>query len=294
MRSFLLNYKLIAFSAMVAIVLAFSACTKEEIIDGNQPPPDSTINNITKETYVNRLYISILGRECTPAEFTEAYDILVAGNLSVQSRGQVIDLITAKPGYYNRLFRIAEENYLNSSDSLDYQTQIFAYNIILQNQAQQQFWPYVTMELARINAWMDAVDDMQSGTITVKEMHKRAVQNFAYDGINMGSLNFVASLFQNFYYRYPTEAELDAGILCVDGFPSTVFFEIADSKEEYVDLFFASTNYYEGQVRDLFTRYLFREPTSAEQTYFGERYKNNDDYKQLQKDILSLDEYVGL
>lgn len=294
MRFSILNYRLIAFSTMVAIVLAFSACTKEEIIGDNQPPPDSTINNITKETYVNRLYISILGRECTPAEFTEAFDILAAGNLSVQSRGQVIDLITAKPGYYKRLYRIAEENYLNSIDSLDYQTQMFAYQIVLSDQSQQQFWPYINFEVARLQAWMDAIDDMQSGTITVTEMHKRAVSNFAYDGINMGSLNFVASLFQNFFYRYPTEAELDAGIQCVDGFPATVFFQIADSKEEYVDLLFASTNYYEGQVRDLFTRYLFREPTSAEQTYFGERYKNNDDYKQLQKDILSLDEYVGI
>jgi hypothetical protein len=294
MRFSILNYRLIAFSTMIAIVLAFSACTKEEIIGDNQPPPDSTINNITKETYVNRLYISILGRECTPAEFTEAFDILAAGNLSVQSRGQVIDLITAKPGYYKRLYRIAEENYLNSIDSLDYQTQMFAYQIVLSDQSQQQFWPYINFEVARLQAWMDAIDDMQSGTITVTEMHKRAVSNFAYDGINMGSLNFVASLFQNFFYRYPTEAELDAGIQCVDGFPATVFFQIADSKEEYVDLLFASTNYYEGQVRDLFTRYLFREPTSAEQTYFGERYKNNDDYKQLQKDILSLDEYVGI
>lgn len=294
MRSALLNYRLLGLSIMVAIVLGFSACTKEEIIGDNQPPPDSTINNITKETYVNRLYISILGRECTPAEFTEAYDILVQGNLSVQSRGQVIDLITAKPGYYNRLYRIAEENYLNSADSLDYQTQMFAYQIILSNQSQSAFWPYINYEVARLTAWMDAVDDMQSGNITVMEMHKRAVQNYAYDGINMGSLNFVASLFQNFFYRYPTQSELDAGIQCVDGFPATVFFEIADSKEEYVDLFFASNNYYEGQVRDLFTRYLFREPTSAEQTYFGERYKSNLDYKQLQKDILSLDEYVGI
>jgi hypothetical protein len=171
---------------------------------------------------------------------------------------------------------------------------MFAYQIVLSDQSQQQFWPYINFEVARLQAWMDAIDDMQSGTITVTEMHKRAVSNFAYDGINMGSLNFVASLFQNFFYRYPTEAELDAGIQCVDGFPATVFFQIADSKEEYVDLLFASTNYYEGQVRDLFTRYLFREPTSAEQTYFGERYKNNDDYKQLQKDILSLDEYVGI
>lgn len=279
---------------MTAIVLAFTACTKEEVIPNNQPPPDSTINNITKENYVNRLYISILGRECTDAEYNEAYDILLQGNLTVQSRGQVIDIISAKPGYYKRLFNIAGENYLNSSDSLDYVSQIYAFNAILQNQSLQQYWPYATMELNRLNLWIASVNDMQAGTLTVAGMHKRAVSNYFYDQINMGSLNYVASLFQNFFFRYPTQSELDAGIHCVDGFPSTVFFQIVDSKEEYTDLFFASDNYYEGQVRDLFTRYLFREPTSAEQTFFSQRYKSNNDYKQLQKDILSLDEYVGL
>lgn len=280
--------------AIATLAMGLSACTKEEVITGNKPPPDSTINNFTKENYVNRLYISILGRECTEAEFDEAYGILVQNNLSVASRAQVIDLITAKPGYYDRLFDIAQIDLLNSADSLDYVDRLFTYQLLLQNPAYQQFWPQLNFEIGRIQQLLATVDDLEDGTINVVGMHKRCVYNFMYDDINMGSLNFVASLFQNFYYRYPSESEMDAGIRCVDGFPATVFFQIADSKEEYIDLFFATDNYFEGQVRDLFKRYLFREPTSAEQTYFGSRYKNGQNYKALQKDILSLDEYVGL
>ena len=47
-------------------------------------------------------------------------------------------------------------------------------------------------------------------------------------------------------------------------------------------------------MRELFARYLFREPTSAEQSFYTQRYKSNQNYKLLQRDILSLDEFVGI
>ena len=290
------NLNRLIWAGFASLILLLSACDKREevVIPNNEPPPDSTINNVTKENYVTRLYISILGRECSDAEFTEAYTILDESNLSVDARKQVIDLISAKPGYYERLFKIAQADFLNSSDSIDFIGQYYTYQLILQNQSLQAFWPTAQYEMGRIDLLMSTVADMKAGTINIVGMHKRCVNNYKYDEINMGSLNFVASMYQNFFYRYPTDAELDAGIQCVDGFPSTVFFQIASSKDQFIDLFFATDNYYEGQVRDLFKRYLFREPTSAEQTYFAERYKATQNYKALQKDILSLDEYVGI
>lgn len=278
----------------IIVLSALSGCTKEEVIPNNQPPPDSTINIVTKENYVNRLYISILGRECTQTEFDESYNVLVQGNLSVDSRKQVISSVMAKPGYYEHVYDIANAELLNSTDSIDYQSQLYTYQLLLQNPVYQQAWPIINAEIARLQTFMASVPDMKNGTINVVGFHKRCVYNYKYDEINMGSLNFVASTYQNFFFRYPTQSELEQGIKCVDGFPATVFLQIADSKEDYIDLFFASDNYYEGQVRGLFNRYLFREPTSAEQTYFTERYKNAQDYKELQKDILSLDEFVGI
>lgn len=286
------KFTLVAFAVWVAIMLG--SCTKEEVIPNNQPPPDSTINNVIKENYVNRLYISILGRECTDAEFTESYTILNQNNLSVDSRKQVINLIAAKPGYYERIFSTANADYLNSTDSIDYVGQIYTYQLALQNQAYQQYWPLLQAELNKLQTFLGSVNDMKNGVITVVGFHKRCVYNYKYDEINMGSLNYVASTYQNFFFRYPTQSELEQGIKCVDGFPATVFMQTAENKEQYIDLFFASPNYFEGQVRGLFNRYLFREPTSAEQTYYTERYMNSLDYKELQRDILSLDEFVGI
>lgn len=281
---------------MLLAVFVISACNKREevVIPNNQPPPDSTINTVTKENYVNRLYISILGRKCTQAEFDESYNILIANELSVDSRKQVFDLIAAKPGYYERILKINETDLLNSSDSIDYANQMTLYNLLLQNPAYQSIWPFINYEKPRLQKMIDVLNDLKSGTANVVELHKRCVYNYIYDGINMGSLNFVAAMYQDFFYRYPSQSELDAGIKAVDGVPSTVFFQTASNKEEFMDLFFASDNYFEGQVRDLFSRYLFREPTSAEQTFFSERYKSNMDYKAFQRDILTLDEFVGI
>jgi hypothetical protein len=80
----------------------------------------------------------------------------------------------------------------------------------------------------------------------------------------------------------------------VDGFVAILFFQTGNSKEQCVDIFLNSDDYYEGQVRDLYLRYLFREPTSEEQGYYANSYFDSDDFDQLQKDILSLDEFAGL
>lgn len=278
---------------VLSVVLAFSACTKEEVIPGNQPPPDSTINSVTKENYVNRLYISILGRECSQAEFDEAYGIIDANNLSLTSRQQVFDIIAAKPGYYERLLNLAEGDYLDGADSVTFSFYLAQFQFWLSNSAYQALWASANYEVPRLQALLNATNDLNSGTITVSEMHKRCVNNYQYDLLNMGSLNFVNSIYQHFFHRNPTQAEQEAGVNSINGFPSIVFLQSASNKQEFIDLFFASDNYYEGQVRDLFTLALYREPTSAEQTYYTQRYKSSQNYKALHRDILTLDEYVG-
>jgi hypothetical protein len=141
---------------------------------------------------------------------------------------------------------------------------------------------------------LNTPEDLANGTIGVREMHRRMVTNDIYDQINMGSYNYVLSLFNNFLFRDPTVAEHDASITMVDGFVAVVFFQTGNSKAEFIDIFLNSDDYYEGQVRDLYLRYLFREPTSEEQGYHSARYFDSDDFDQFQKDILSLDEFAGL
>lgn len=293
----LYNINKVLLSLYTAVALLFiNSCGKTEdvLIPNNQPPPDSTINNITKENYVNRLYISVLGRKCTDEEYGEANVILVNNKLSIDSRKQVFDIVAAKPGYYERLMKIAETDFLNSADSSLFSYQMGLYQQYLGDITHQSEWAAINYEAPRLQLLIDAVADMESGETNVIGMHRRCVSNYLYDFINMGTQNFVISIYQNFFRRYPSQSELDAGVACINGHSATVFYQVADNKELYLDLFFASDNYFEGQVRDLFTRYLYREPTSEEQGYYTERYKSNQNYKSLQRDILTLDEFVGL
>ena len=110
----------------------------------------------------------------------------------------------------------------------------------------------------------------------------------------MGTENFVVSMFQNFLYRYPTAEELVQSKLIVDGFEGVVFLETGVVKDDFINIFFGCNNYFEGQVRDLYLKYLFREPTSVEMSDKASIYKNSLDYKALQKAILSMDEYAGI
>ena len=56
-----------------------------------------------------------------------------------------------------------------------------------------------------------------------------------YDEINMGTENFVVSIFQNFFHRYPTAAELYSASNMVDGNQSTIFNTNGSSKKDFIE-----------------------------------------------------------
>jgi hypothetical protein len=80
----------------------------------------------------------------------------------------------------------------------------------------------------------------------------------------------------------------------VDGFTSVTFYQNGSSKDDFIRNLFNSTDYREGAVRELFYRHLFREPTTEELNYHTLRYLNTESFEEVQKGVLTLDEYVGL
>jgi len=66
------------------------------------------------------------------------------------------------------------------------------------------------------------------------------------------------------------------------------------STTEFISIFFSSDEYYTGQTNILFNRYLFRYPSSEESVNYSLDYINTDDYKSLQRRILSTNEFIGL
>jgi len=276
-------------------VLIISSCSKIEdvIVGDNTMPPDNTIENTTIETYINKLYISTIGREPTESEFLSDFSILREADISQESRGVVIDGIINKDEYYNNLFKLECEHLLLGLDTADINQNILVINVLLTT-AQGLELLYFEDALERMLKLQEVLPGLGDGTISNIEMHKRMVNNNMYDEINMGTENFVISMFQSFMQRYPTISELENGKLMVNDNNASLFFIPGNGKEDFINIFIESDEYFTGQTNILFNRYLFRDPTSEESVNYSLDYINSQDYKLLQRRILSTNEFIGL
>lgn len=276
-------------------ILIISSCTKFEdvIVDGNTHPNDPTIENTVIENYVNKLYISTIGREPTKVEFDDNFETLREANLSQQSREIVIDKVLDKAEYFNNLFKLESANILNGVDTAMINERYYLYKYFLMN-ASGFDSIYIGYEFERLSVLKQALPDFNAGIITNTELYKRMVNNNFFDEINMGTENFVVAMFQHFLLRYPTGAEVDNASDMVNDGNATLFFETGNGKDDFISIFFSSDEYFTGQTSILFNRYLFRYPSSEESVNYSLDYINTDDYKILQRRILSTNEFIGL
>ena len=276
------------------VILTIS-CTKVEevIVDGYTHPIDSTIENMIIENYVNKLYISTIGREPTTTEFDSDYGILRESNMNQESRENVINGILTKDEYNNNLFKLESEHLLLALDTADINQNIHVLNGLIST-AEGLDLLYFEDALEKMLKLQEVLPGLSSGTISTFEMHKRMVNNNFYDEINMGIENFVVSMFQSFMQRYPTLSELENGKLMVNNNNASVFFMPGNGKDDFINIFIESDEYFTGQTNILFNRYLFREPTSEESVNYSLGYIYSKDYKLLQRKILSTNEFIGL
>lgn len=281
--------------SLITILVAI-ACSKDDLvyIDGNEAPPDHTIELITKENYVNKLYISILGRQASDLEFEEGLTIINQNNLSKSNRTELVNKIMNEEEYFHNEYEIIRNEILNSGDTSDVTLWISVFEQTKASTNNPVEIAAYDDYIAKLKLMQQIIPDLKSGAADFPEIHKRCVFNHFYDEINMGTENFVVSIFQNFLLRYPTIGELEAGKGMVDGTQTVTFLKLGENKEDFIDNFFSSNEYYEGQVRTAYLRFLFREPTNEEATKSASLYSNDLDFKQLQSRILISDEYVGI
>jgi hypothetical protein len=281
------------FLACLAVLL--SACTKTEevIIDGNTPPPDETIDNITVESYINRTYIRVLGRKPDSIEFEQGNTTLRVHNLSTADREAFVDQVTSDPGFYQHTFDAWRSYLLDNTDTTEIREFITLFDLLQTNPDYAAIWDVLATEEARLRAVLAIPADLAAG-LAMSEMHKRLTNNYIYDNLNMGSQNFVISHFQNLLLRYPTESELLQGEAMVNGIPAFLFLESGKSRDDFLNIFYASTDYQEGQVVILFNDVLFRDPDSREMVDYTASYDASGDYKALLRSLLITNEFIGL
>ena len=78
---------------LFAIAIVFS-CSKDstELITNNVAPPDYTVDRVIKENYINKLYISMLGREPNVDEFNSARNLL-GDEVTLESRELLVESV---------------------------------------------------------------------------------------------------------------------------------------------------------------------------------------------------------
>ena len=284
------------FLIAILSIVVFSCKKEAELIEipGNQAPPDNTISSVVKESYVNKVYICVLGREPEANELNSGLTLLNQHNLSQADREAFLNEVFNKPEYNQKLYESTSIKFLNSFDTSAISEQLYLYDFLLTDSSYASVFDVIIMEKARMIELRDVPADLSNGTLTMSGMHRRMINNYFYDQINMGTENFVVSTFQHFMDRYPTGTELAEGKNMVDGLNAIVFLTQGNTKDNYMDIILNTGNYYEGQVRELYLRYLFRQPTSEEMVEYTAEYKASLDYVELQKSILSTDEYVGI
>lgn len=282
------------FLAAFFVLLFFQACKKEEIISGNEPPPDQTIENVTISNYVNRVYVSVLGREATSSEKTTGFDLLRQNNLSMDSRIQFLDQVFASSEYRPHLYDFARTELLNNLDTSAITEYLAIYHFLRSDITYQIYWDIIDYEIERLDSLQRVPDDLVNNRIDITYLHRRCVNNYFYDQINMGTENFVVSCFQHFLDRYPGTYELSEGKKMVDGTPAILFLESGQSKDDFISIFFSSQDYFEGLAINLYKRYLLRSPTSIEMGNAAQAFAVSHNYIEMQEAILSTNEYIGI
>ncbi|MDX5325598.1 MAG: hypothetical protein LPK80_04980 [Bacteroidota bacterium] len=280
-------------SLMIIMVLSM-ACTKEEIrvTKVEYTPEDPTLTEAQLIHYVNRIYISLTGRKPDSTELNGALQNLLVDPYNEIVRRSIISAVMQADDHSFYLWTQARNAYLDGVDTAAINDRYRYYRNLAQNAPpgpSQEQYEYQAKRLKRVT---HVPDGLLNDSIDIIEAHRRIIDNEIYDQINMGTENFVVSAFQNFLFRYPTATELQQGKKMVDGGQAVLFLRSGMGKPGFIDIFFDSNEYFEGQIRTLFKDYLYREPTTPELDDWASRYQMNKDYSAIQTDILASDEYL--
>lgn len=277
--------------SLILLCFFFLACTKQEIKlnDGNTAPNERPITLELKKNYINRLYIGLLGRKSLNSEEQAGLQILDTEASRSDRRWLIASIIEQEDFVYN-LFNTQSSDILAGIDTsvIDDDIAEIQRNLMFVSGGVRDY--YLT-QLARLEALNAVFPAMLNDSLGLKEMHQRMVNTPYYDDLNMGTENFVVSCFQSFFSRYPTNVELENASDMVDGVSAILFLEAGNHKEDFIHIFFNSNEYFEGQVRYYYQKFLFREPSTFESQRDADLYRADEDFKNFLLILLSSDEY---
>lgn len=297
-------------SILVFLSILFSWGCREEtkIIPDNDAPYYGEVSTVLVENYVNRMYIDLLGREPLDVEIADDVAFLRSEGLSIAARETILNRLqfdtTPRVGdssynyaYFSRVYELAKIRLLEGVGDAVFRQQIG----IIQNSIRRDslLGDSVKVEInrarkAQLEGVLFSAAEYREGTIGIAEMHARMIMNDVYDDINMNSFNFINAVFNDLYFRFPTDAEFDAAYEMVELSRSGILFQLpGQNKQEFTSIAVSTNEFYEGLIRWAYLTLVAREPSTAEVVELMNDLVVTQDFPRVQREIMKTDEYAN-
>ncbi|MEL6255889.1 MAG: hypothetical protein AAFR87_28045, partial [Bacteroidota bacterium] len=130
--------------------------------------------------------------------------------------------------------------------------------------------------------------------LPLSELDRRMIFNEIYDEINMGSFNYVNATFDDLFFRFPTEAEFEAGFEVIEYNRSRIVLGVnCQSKREYAEVLTNSREFHEACIEADFLSFLGRTASQEEILELLPILYVEQDYEQVQRIIMKTKDYAG-
>jgi len=291
------------------LTLSLVYCKKEVIvIPDNTPYNDKYVSTIQIESYVNKLFIDLIGREPLNTEMTTEVTYLKENKLSENSRIFLINKLQSNTdylegdssyqhAYYHRFYDVLKLKMLEGieNDELKSERGIItnSYNGAVASGDSAKAAKNLK-DLKEITDILNIKKDYQNGSVTINEIFVRLIDNYVYDVINMNTFNFVNATFDDFFYRLPNPSEYDVAFEMIENNQSGYLLnQTGTNKGEYMALLVNSREFHEGLITWAYKSLLVREPKPFEIVLHLEKLIETKDFQELQLQIMKTDEYAN-
>jgi hypothetical protein len=296
------------FFIFIPVVMVVSCSKKDAIVvPNNKPKSYEDVSTVKVENYINRIYIDLLGREPLDAESFRDLELLRKGNLSIQSRQDLImRLMTDSifvPGdssyrraYYQRIYDLTKARLLEgaSEEEISQPIGIAQFSLLTSRLLGDSIGVFSAMAtIDRCKNVLKSRRAYQVGQIQIGDMYAYMLDNPIYDVINMNSFNFVNASFDDLFFRFPTRDEFNIGFEIIEkGKGGSLFGGYADNKYAFCQMLVKSREFSEGLIKWCYLTLVGREPTTQETVNLMDDFYKTKNLQKVQLLIMSTDEYA--
>jgi len=280
-------------TSLILLSLLLASCARDNIVPVDNLPADSTITQIELENYINKTHIALLNRKPTQAEFTQSLQQLDIDRYNRSIRDAYILGIQDLDRSKWAIWQFLSDRILDGIDTAQVRESADIFQYRVDNSATQNEKDYWQWLLDRTNNNLVALEGWYNQDSTYNSLVGWMVRMPIYDEINMGTENFVVSIYQHFYHRYPTDHELTQASKMVDRQWGLLYGANGNSKADFLNIFLNQGEFQQGIIINAFESYLNRIPTTIESDKHHHHLNNGWDYLKLQRYLLTSSEFIN-